>query len=138
MVPNLWESPMAFFGTILPKLSMAVVMASVTFLLKDKRWMILLSFAIDTWCVANLIYMRNNYILLDAEAFNQAANLNGYSASILIYIEWGIDLLFYIMTALWSCIFFFTDRSRRSWRWTLLTLLIGISVHLVGDAFTGA
>ncbi len=138
MVPNLWESPAAFFSTVLPKLSMAIVMASLTFLLKDKRWMILLSFVIDTWCVANLIYMRNNYILLDAEAFNQAGNLHGYSASILIYIEWGIDLLFYLMTALWSCVFFFTNKSRRSWRLCLITMLTGITIHFIGDAFSGA
>ena len=138
MVPNLWESPAAFFSTVLPKLSMAIVTASLTFILKDKRWMILLSFIIDTWCVANLIYMRNNYILLDAEAFNQAGNLHGYSASILIYIEWGIDLLFYLMTALWSCVFFFTDRSRRSWRLCLITLLAGMALHFTGDTITGA
>ena len=138
LVPNPMESPAAFFSTVLPKLSVAIGLASITFLLKDKRWLILLSFIIDTWCVANLIYMRNNYILLDAEAFNQAGNLHGYSASILIYIEWGIDLLFYLMTALWSCVFFFTNRSRRSWRLSLITLLTGMALHFIGDTITGA
>ena len=67
---TLFESQRSFWGALFTKLSLALIFASFTFLLKDKRWMILLSFAIDTWCVANLIYMRNNYILLDAEAFN--------------------------------------------------------------------
>ena len=77
------------------KIAAALFFASFTFLLRDKRWLILLSFIIDTWFIANLIYMRNNHILLDAEAFNMSSNLHGYFWSVLIYIEWGIDLLFY-------------------------------------------
>ena len=131
---TLFESQRSFWGALFTKLSLALIFASFTFLLKDKRWMILLSFAIDTWCVANLIYMRNNYILLDAEAFNEAGNLHGYWLSTLIYIEWGIDLAFYMMTALWSCIFIFTNRSSRSWKAFLIVLAIGIAFHFTGDA----
>ncbi|MBQ4507959.1 MAG: sulfatase-like hydrolase/transferase [Paludibacteraceae bacterium] len=138
MVPDVMNSPVGFFGTLLPKLSMAVLLASFTFLMKDKRWMILLSFIIDTWCVANLIYMRNNYILLDAEAFNSSSNLHGYSASILIYIEWGIDLLFYLLTCLMSLIFVFTNRSPRSWQWALATMMAGVLLHFAGDTLNGA
>lgn len=131
---TIFESQRSFWGALFTKLSMALIFASFTFLLRDKRWMILLSFAIDTWCVANLIYMRNNYILLDAEAFNEAGNLHGYWLSTLIYIEWGIDLAFYLMTALWSCIFFFTNCSKRSWKAFLIVLAIGIVCHFIGDA----
>ena len=62
----------------LSKLAASVLFASFTFLLRDKRWLIALSVVIDTWFVANLIYMRNNHILLDAEAFNMSGNLHGY------------------------------------------------------------
>ena len=134
MNSTLFETQRSFWGALLTKLSLSLIFASFTFLLKDKRWMILLSFAIDTWCVANLIYMRNNYILLDAEAFNEASNLHGYWLSTLIYIEWGIDLCFYLMTALWSCIFFFTGRSNRSWKAFLVVMAIGVAIHFVGDA----
>ena len=84
------------------KLAAAMVFASFTFLLRDKRWLILLSLIIDTWFIANLVYMRNNHILLDGEAFNMAGNLHGYFWSVLIYIEWGIDLIFYGVTALFG------------------------------------
>lgn len=132
-VPNLFESPASFFATILPKLSCAIVIASLTFALKDKRWMILLSFVVDSWCIANLIYMRNNYILLDGEAFSMAGNLNGYTSSILVYIEWQIDLMFLLMTALWSCIFFFINKGDRSWKLFLITIFAGILLHIVSD-----
>ena len=59
------------------KIAAALLFASFTFLLRDKRWLILISFLIDTWFIANLIYMRNNHILLDAEAFNMSSNLHG-------------------------------------------------------------
>lgn len=134
MTGTLFASQRAFWGALLIKLSLAIIFASFVFLLRDKRWIILLSFVIDTWCVANLVYMRNNYILLDAEAFNEAGNLHGYWTSTLIYIEWGIDLVFYLMTALMSCIFFFTNRSPRSWRYFLIVFAAGIVFHFAGDA----
>ena len=84
------------------KLAAAMFFASFTFLLRDIRWLILLSVVIDTWFIANLVYMRNNHILLDGEAFNMAGNLHGYFWSVLIYIEWGIDLIFYGLTALFG------------------------------------
>lgn len=134
MNATVFETQRSFWGALITKISLSLIFASFTFLLRDKRWMILLSFAIDTWCVANLIYMRNNYILLDAEAFNEAGNLHGYWLSTLIYIEWGIDLAFYLMTALMSCIFFFTNRSKRSWKAFLIILSLGIVLHFTADA----
>ena len=95
---SFWETA----SMILSKLAAALLFASLTFLLRDKRWLILLSVIIDAWMVANLIYMRNNHILLDGEAFNMAGNLHGYFWSVLIYIEWGIDLLFYGLTAVFG------------------------------------
>jgi len=115
---------------MLSKLAAAVLFASFTFLLRDKRWLILLSVIIDTWFVANLIYMRNNHILLDAEAFNMSGNLHGYFWSVLIYIEWGIDLLFYGLTILFSLVFLYTKRRERSWKSWLIMLALSIGMRL--------
>lgn len=100
---------------LMSKIAASLLFASFTFIVRDKRWLIGLSLIIDTWFVANLIYMRNNHILLDAEAFNMSGNLHGYFWSVLIYVEWKIDLLFYGMTMLFSLIYFFTTRSNRLW-----------------------
>ena len=86
----LQPSALGYVAKLFSKLGAAMVIAAITFLLKDKRWLIFLSIVIDTWFVANLIYMRNNHILLDAEAFNMSGNLHGYFWSVLIYIEWGL------------------------------------------------
>ncbi len=127
---ELQPSVQNIFAMLFAKLAASMLFSSVVFLLRDKRWLIALSLVIDTWFVANLIYMRNNHILLDAEAFNMSGNLHGYFWSVLIYIEWGIDLLFYGLTALFSCIYFVTIRSQRSWRIWLLIIAAAIGLRL--------
>lgn len=127
-------SAMLCISQWITKLAAALFFSSFVFLLRDKRWLILLSVVIDTWFVANLIYMRNNHILLDAEAFNMSSNLHGYFWSVLIYIEWRIDLIFYGMTALFSLIFFYTKRSDRSWKAWLAMVVLSIGLRLVGEA----
>lgn len=119
---------------LISKFAAAMLFASLTFVLKDKRWLILLSAVLDTWFVANLIYMRNNHILLDAEAFNMSGNLHGYFWSVLIYIEWGIDLLFYGLTALFSVVYFFTTESKRCWWAWLAVIAFAIALRLSAEA----
>ena len=118
---------------LLSKLAASMLFASLTFIVRDKRWLIALSLIVDTWLVANLIYMRNNHILLDAEAFNMSGNLHGYFWSVLIYIEW-IDLIFYAMTGVFSCIYFYIKRSNRSWLAWLCVILLAIGVRLGAEA----
>ena len=124
------------------KLAAAVFFASFIFLLRDKRWILLLSFVLDTWFIANLIYMRNNHILLDAEAFNMSGNLHGYFWSVLIYIEWGIDLMFYGLTALFGLLFLWVKRTECAWPAWLIACLLGLaplvyerSTHVYGQNF---
>ena len=127
-----WQNIVAM---LLSKLAAAVLFGSLTFLFRDKRWLIALSLVIDTWFVANLIYMRNNHILLDAEAFNMSSNLHGYFWSVLIYIEWGIDLLFYGLTALFSLVYLYTKQSAaRYWQGWVITLLVAVGLRLGAEA----
>ena len=119
---------------LLSKLAAAMGFASFAFLLRDKRWLIALSLVIDTWFIANLIYMRNNHILLDAEAFNMSGNLHGYFWSVLIYIEWWIDLLFYGLTGLFACIYLYTKQSARCWQAWLIMLLAAVCLCLGAEA----
>ncbi len=119
---------------LMSKLAASLIFASFTFLMRDKRWLIVLSVAVDTWFVANLIYMRNNHILLDAEAFNMSGNLHGYFWSVLIYIEWWIDLLFYGLTVLFCFVYFFTTQSRRCWWAWLSVVVFAIGLRLAAEA----
>ena len=116
------------------KMAAALFFASFSFLLRDKRWLILLSFLIDTWFIANLIYMRNNHILLDAEAFNMSSNLHGYFWSVLIYIEWGIDLIFYGLTALFCIVYRFITKTARSWRAWVIMMIVSVALRWTGES----
>lgn len=120
---ELQPSALNRFAMLLSKFAASLLFASLTFILRDKRWLLGLSLVVDTWFVANLIYMRNNHILLDAEAFNMSGNLHGYFWSVLIYVEWKIDLIFYFMTFLFGLVYFFTTTSKRNW-WAWVGVIV--------------
>lgn len=120
---ELQPSALNRFAMLLSKFAASLLFASLTFILRDKRWLLGLSLVVDTWFVANLIYMRNNHILLDAEAFNMSGNLHGYFWSVLIYVEWKIDLIFYFMTFLFGLVYFFTTTSKRNW-WAWIGVIV--------------
>lgn len=123
------------FSLLLSKLAGALLFASLTFLLRNKRWMILLSVIVDVWLIANLIYMRNNHIVLDAEAFNMSSNLHGYFWSVLIYIELKIDLIFFLSTLLFGLLFRFVPRrTKRSWRAWLVVLVVTFGLSQAAEA----
>lgn len=123
------------FALIFCKIAAAFLFASLAFLMHNKRWMIFVSVLIDAWVIANLIYMRNNHIVLDAEAFNMSANLNGYFWSVLIYLEYHIDLLFVLMTALCSTIFFYIPKkTERSWKGWVIVLLVSVALRQTSEA----
>lgn len=126
---NMQPSAQSSLAMLMSKIAASLLFASFTFIIRDKRWLIGLSLIIDTWFVANLIYMRNNHVLLDAEAFNMSGNLHGYFWSVLIYVEWKIDLIFYGMTLLFSIIYFFTTRSNRLWWGWVVVVVIAVGLR---------
>lgn len=125
----------AFMGFILPKIATALLWASPVFLFRDKRWMILIALIVDTWCIANYIYMRNNNFLLDSFAFNIAGNLNGYWWSVLVFINLAIDLTIYAISCVSFSVFHWIKRTDRSFAsWSIL-LLASVALHYSGEAF---
>ena len=131
---DLQSSFLGWTSKTLVKMAAALFFASFSFILRDKRWLILLSFLIDTWLIANLIYMRNNHILLDAEAFNMSSNLHGYFWSVLIYIEWGIDLIFYGLTALFCLVYRYITKTTRSWRAWVIMMIVSVALRWTGES----
>ena len=130
---ELQPSALNRFAMLLSKFAASLLFASLTFILRDKRWLLGLSLVVDTWFVANLIYMRNNHILLDAEAFNMSGNLHGYFWSVLIYVEWKIDLIFYFMTFLFGLVYFFTTTSKRNWWAWIGVIVVAIGLRYAAE-----
>ncbi len=124
-----WEPDGAGFwaqlSMLLPKISSALVLAGLVFLVKDKRWMIIPAILADVWCIANWIYMRNNNFLLDSFAFNIAGNLNGYWWSVLVFIQWALDAGM-IISSIFYCLLvdqLATSRRRQAAMYPILLVL---------------
>lgn len=123
----------AVLAWLLPKVGSAAMVASLAFLLKRKRWMVLLALGVDTWCIANLIYMRNNNYLLDSFAFHIVGNLNGYWWSTLLFIELALDLTIYL-TSIFTCLMLIRpEKTERSWSGFLLGLVACVLLHYAGE-----
>lgn len=125
---------LATVGWLLPKIGSALFFAGLTFLVKDKRWLVIPAFIIDIWCIANWIYMRNNNFLLDSFAFNIAGNLNGYWWSCLVFVELLLDagiLLSSILVCAFT--FHFIHKTQRQWGVAAIVLLLSIGCHYASE-----
>ena len=116
----------------LPKIAISCFFASLLFLLKDKRWAIILSLLIDIWLLANLIYVRTNNLYLDVYALSMTGNMSGFWNSVFIFIEWK-DIIFFALSGLmFAIIWFLNNRKRNIISWGIV-LLFSIGLHYVGE-----
>lgn len=114
MFASLWKAPLYFWSFYLPKLSIALVLASFVFLFRNKWWLIGLSLFVDFWIWANIIYYRVYEGVIDGYVIMMAGNLKGFTSSILSLIEWK-DCLFFVLTALLALlIYWLRQREERS------------------------
>ena len=97
LISSLWNNPFAFWSFYLPKLSIALFIASFVFLFKSKLWTIVISILINMWILAEFIYFRANRIFLDAHSFTLIGNLDGFWSSVPMYLQW-IDALWLLPT----------------------------------------
>ncbi len=123
---SLWENPGAFWIFYLPFITFSLAIASVIFLIKRKYWILLISFIIDFWLIANLWYYRSYDRLIDFRTIFMVDNLNdGYWDSILLYYE-HTDWLLILSSILLGITLWLFSTNKRSWKHTLI--ILGISV----------
>lgn len=118
---------LATLAWLLPKIGSAIFFASLTFLVKDKRWLVIPAFVIDIWCLANWIYMRNNNFLLDSFAFNIVGNLNGYWWSCIVFVELLLDISIFVSSIL-VCILVFRTIHKTECQWAAAAIVLLVSV----------
>ena len=127
---NMQPTCLERLSMMMSRLAAAMLGGSIVFFLRDKRWMIFFASFASAWMIANLMYMRNNHRLIDAEAFNMSSNLKGYSLSALIYFEPAIDVIFVIGWFIFCLSFLLTNRSPRNWKLGVLILVLSIGLRL--------
>lgn len=124
---------LAVLGWLLPKIGSAMLVASLCLVMKRKRWMIVPALVVDTWCIANLIYMRNNAYLLDSFAFHIAGNLNGYWWSTLLFIEPVLDVSICLLSVLTCFVLVRPRQAERSWAAFGCCVLACVGLHYLGE-----
>ena len=128
---NAWQTIGAY--TILVGVSMVLACVGMR---KGRVFLSLISMLlIDIWLVANIIYYKSNFLLLDWQVILIADNLNGFEDSIIAYLQWQIYLIpvITIITAIFLIIY----RSKIiqepiSWKKFLFLPFIGFVIYLVG------
>lgn len=124
---------LAWLAWLLPKMASAIALASLVFVLKDKRWMVIPALVVDIWCIANWIYMRNNNFLLDSFAFNIAGNLNGYWTSVFVFIDWGLDLCMIASSLLMLIPIRYLNSRGTQYIPIVICLLLSVGMHYMGE-----
>ena len=106
LLSSLWKEPSEFFAFWLPKLNIAILLASFIYVFPNKWWTVVVALLIDLWCISNMIYLRANELLLSYEAIMMASNLSGFESAILTYWNFNSTVLL-IQTFLYGIIVYF-------------------------------
>lgn len=99
LVSSFWKNPLDFWAFYLPKMSIAVFIASFVFLFKRKGWTIIVSILINIWILVELVYSRANSVFLDSYSMTLVSNMSGFWSSILIFLQ-PLDAIVFVPTLL--------------------------------------
>jgi len=132
LISSIWNNPNVAAAFYLPKVAISCFFASFIFLLKDKRWIIILSLLIDTWLLANIVYIRTNNLYLDVYALSMAGNMDGFWNSVLIFIEWK-DMIFFLLSILMFIIIWLLNNAKRNLLSWGMVLSFSVGMHYLGQ-----
>ena len=119
-----------FFRTIFLKLSLILILTGITFLVKNKRWLIVFDFLIVLWMFAEFMYYRANGIYMDAFTITMAGNMKGFWSS-LKTLYTPKDFLLLIPMSLLILPYICKQSKQRSIDGALLTFSLGVVINLL-------
>ena len=131
LISSLWKNPLAFWSFYLPKISIAVCIASFVFLFKRKGWTIIVSILINVWIIAELIYYRANRIFLDAHSFTLISNMDGFWSSVPVYLQ-GLDWILLVPTIILAIAFYCFYNHKRTYVGLIIALIFSILSNIGG------
>ena len=136
LISSLWKDTLSFYKFYMAKLLMPLFISSFIFISKSYNWTIIISFLIDIWCIANLIYLKTYDAFLSVDDMLLIGNMNGAWSSITAYFDWCMAVML-LLTILWGviCYFFRTIEMRPQWRKLLLLALIIIILAYINNYF---
>ena len=125
LISSLWKEPFEFFAFWLPKINVAIFLASFIFVFPKKWWTFVVALLIDLWCISNLMYFRANELLIAFESIMMTTNLKGFEGSITTYWNYQCTILL-IQTILYGILLYFIPklRSRKVYVWLSIFLFV--------------
>lgn len=132
LLASLWKTPSVFWGFYLPKLAMAIGVASFVVLCNRKWLAIVLSVIIDLWIIANLMYIRSYGMVVDAFSITMAGNLRGFESSLPLYIHWA-DIIYPILTIGISFIPYTRTEKKPRFVYSISLVIVAIIMGYVGQ-----
>lgn len=103
LLSSLWLAPVDFWAFWLKKLVVAMIGASLVFVVKNKGWTIVELIVIDLWIYANYIYYRANGLLLTFDQMLIVDNMHGFWNSVIAYVDKWVYINAFL-TLLWGLI----------------------------------
>ena len=128
LISSLWKEPLDFFAFWLPKINIAILLASFVFIIRNRWWTIIMLLLIDLWCISNLMYLHANELLITCESILMIGNLKGFEESITTY--WNFHCtIFLIQTLLYSLFLLFVPKTilHKVYIWGLLLVVVCIT-----------
>lgn len=137
LISSLWKAPLSFYKFYMAKLLMPLFISSFVFISKTRWWTIIVSFLIDIWCIANLIYFKTYDAFLSVNDILLVSNMDGAWSSITAYFDWYMAVMT-LLTILWgsACLLFSAITIQRRWKFFSVSLLITILLAFLNNYFT--
>ncbi len=107
-----WEQPAAFWGFILPKISISLFLAFFTLFTQRKWWTAIVLACSNLWIIANILYYRANNCVLTGEVILMANNLQGFESSVGFYWNGACTFLVVFTIVYTLSLFFLHPRSQ--------------------------
>lgn len=128
LISSIWKEPADFFAFWIPKINIAILIASLIFIFSNKWWTFVILLLIDLWSISNLIYFRANEMLLSYESLMMASNLSGFESSAITYWNYQSTIFLLLTLFYWILIYFIPKQHLKRNYVTWMSLLLIVCV----------
>lgn len=128
--------PKRIFSIYMQKMSISVFLGAFIFLFKRKYWTLYALVINAIWILAELVYMQSfDYLLIDEHCFSMIGNLNGFTSSILMYIDSNYLWLVVPIIIQGIALFVFDNRQKHNWWGFFAALIVSIILNFAHILF---
>ena len=112
------------------KVAISLFFASFVFLFKRKYWTLYVLIVHALWILAECIYLQSFHTYIDAFALSMVGNLEGFTASILMYLQPRYLLLLIPILLMVAGIILFNNRQSADWKLWMIGIGIAMILHV--------